>query len=602
MKQFTIVAVMSLFLFGNGYAQNDCATALPLNLNTTCVDTSDPGGGANAGDPTMDLVDGNVCNSSYSQGEDYIYSFTPSSDGDLKLELFASQNLNGLFITEGCPSTGNCIASGNTITASYLELRSCVLTANITYYIHISRSAFAVGPFCLNAEYTIPNPGTCELALPLQLDDNCMDFDTPAANSGDPTGCNQTASNACITSGFENGVDFIYSYTPTVDGDLVLDLFTDANFIGVFVTEGCPETGNCIVAETTVSATDVNARTCALYAGITYYIHLTRNSATSIGQFCMNAVFNEPNPSICSLAKTLVMDDNCVSFDTPAANSGDPSACDLTDNNVCSAPYSLGDDYIYEFIPSEDGELVLDLLTNTNFVGLLVTEGCPESGNCVVLETTVSGSSASVRTCFVEAGVAYYVHISRNSAQDFGPFCLNAQFKDPHPGTCERARTLAMDMTCFSFDSDGVNAGNTSGCDETDNNVCDVNYSNGPDYIYKLTPNLNTELTLELFAGFNFIGLMVTEGCPDTGVCVANTSTVSGTNPSIVTNLLMGQEYYIHISSNSAAGGEFCLNASTSPMVPTAGEWGILSLLLACLSIGLITLRLAWFAERTART
>ncbi len=409
-------------------------------------------------------------------------------------------------------------------------------------------------------------------------------------NVGDPSGCDQTISNSCITTGFASGDDYIYSYTPAVTGELFLDLFSNTNLLGMFVTEGCPELGNCIASGTTTTGSNLSVRTCALFEGLTYYIHITRNSASDIGSFCLNASFAEPNPSTCLLAKELVLDDNCATFDSPAPNSGDPSDCDLTDDNVCSGAFSAGDDYIYQFTPAEDGELFLDLLTNANLLGLMVTEGCPQTGNCLVVETTTTGSNPSARTCVVEAGVTYYIHISRSSAGDLGQFCLNARFEEPHPGTCARAVVLQMDMTCVDFDSLGMNAGNTDGCDQTDNNTCNAAASNGPDYIYRLTPFQDTELSLELFTDYNLIGLMVTEGCPDTGTCVASTTTATGMSVSLSAMLQMNNEYFVHVSRNGTAGGNFCLNASTNPMVPTASEWSIVCLILLLLILGLICL------------
>jgi len=253
MKQAT-VAFLVLFLFVEVHAQLTCASALPLNLDTTCIDASDPGGNANAGDPTTDLVDNNVCSSTYSQGEDYVFEFTPTTDGELLLELFASNNLMGLMVTEGCPTTGNCVAFGNSGGNTTLDLRTCFLGANVTYYVHVSRFSTSVDAFCLNASFIEPHPGTCAAAIPLQLDETCVAFDSAGANSGDPSNCDTTPSNACATSGFTTGDDYIYSYTPTVTGELFLDLFADVNLLGVFVTEGCPETGSCIASGTTTGA------------------------------------------------------------------------------------------------------------------------------------------------------------------------------------------------------------------------------------------------------------------------------------------------------------------------------------------------------------
>lgn len=597
MKRLTYVVVALMLCLIETQAQHTCASALPLQLNSTCIDENNPGGNANSGDPIFDLVDNNVCSSTFSTGEDYIYQYTPIEVGELKLELFSADNLLGIMVTEGCPTTGNCVAFKNTSTANYLELRTCELAAAVTYYIHFSRSANNVGQFCMNAAFVPPNPGSCATALPLQMDESCVMFDSPGINAGDPSECDNTAGNACASTGYIAGDDYIYSYTPTEDGELFLDLFTNTNLLGMFVTEGCPLTGTCIASGTTSSPSDLSVRTCALASGITYYIHITRNNTSDLGQFCLNARYEEPNPSTCATAKTLTIDNNCATFDSGAANSGDPSGCNQTTGNACSTSFNVGDDYIYTYTPAVDGELLLELFTDANVLGLFVTEGCPETGTCVAFETTASTSETAVRTCFVEAGLTYYVHITRNTTAPLGEFCLNARFEEPHPGTCERAKELAMDFSCVSWDSNGLNTGNTLGCDETDNNLCNVGFSNGDDYIYQITPFQDTELLLNFHYEFNLGGIHVTEGCPETGICIATETVSTQTSGALIAQLEMDKTYYIQISRSNNGGGGFCLNAQTNPMVPTSGTWGLLCLVLGSLIIGTIVLferKLEW--------
>ena len=93
MKNFTkkitqLTLVLALFSWHDSiYAQFDCATAQALVIDATCVDenTAAP----NSGDPTgNDLVDNNVCSTNYSNGDDYIFSYTPTAKTKLQLDLF----------------------------------------------------------------------------------------------------------------------------------------------------------------------------------------------------------------------------------------------------------------------------------------------------------------------------------------------------------------------------------------------------------------------------------------------------------------------------------------------------------------------------------
>jgi len=56
---------------------------------------------------------------------------------------------------------------------------------------------------------------TCATAAPLQIDANCGGTAGGAgANSGDPTGNDDTDNNVC-SSNYSNGDDFIFEYTAT---------------------------------------------------------------------------------------------------------------------------------------------------------------------------------------------------------------------------------------------------------------------------------------------------------------------------------------------------------------------------------------------------
>lgn len=192
-----------IFLFGlSSQAQFDCATAQALALDMTCIDENSPG--ANSGDPTgNDLVDGNVCSTSYSGGDDYIFSYV--GDGNaLSLELFGTNTWTGILVTEGCPTTGTCFAS-STSSASDETLLTPATTMGVTYYIQISTfpSPQSIGQFCLNAESMAPlSPPANDdcggaIALTVNTDLNCT-LITPGtiaaatASPEDPSACSGT--------------------------------------------------------------------------------------------------------------------------------------------------------------------------------------------------------------------------------------------------------------------------------------------------------------------------------------------------------------------------------------------------------------------------
>lgn len=137
-------------------AQNStCATAASLVMDTNCVGTT---GGANSGDPTgNDDTDGNLCSSSYSNGDDFIFEYTATTTDALQLDLTSSNTWSGILVTDGCPTTGTCFASA-TSSSSSKSLTTPSMSIGSTYYIHISSypSPQSPGQFCLNAALMTP--------------------------------------------------------------------------------------------------------------------------------------------------------------------------------------------------------------------------------------------------------------------------------------------------------------------------------------------------------------------------------------------------------------------------------------------------------------
>jgi hypothetical protein len=75
------------------------------------------------------------CGSAYQDGEDFMYTYTPSANQTIDITLTGTLSYTGVFITDNCPSVGsaNCIASA-TSTSGNPTLCGVSLTAGTTYY------------------------------------------------------------------------------------------------------------------------------------------------------------------------------------------------------------------------------------------------------------------------------------------------------------------------------------------------------------------------------------------------------------------------------------------------------------------------------------
>ncbi|MBL4706000.1 MAG: T9SS type A sorting domain-containing protein [Flavobacteriales bacterium] len=84
-----------------------------------------------------DYSSSSACGSSYMNGDDYIYEYSPASNTTINVTLTNTGTYVGVFITNGCPTTGSCVAS-NTNSGGNPSLNSIALIGGNTYYIIIS--------------------------------------------------------------------------------------------------------------------------------------------------------------------------------------------------------------------------------------------------------------------------------------------------------------------------------------------------------------------------------------------------------------------------------------------------------------------------------
>lgn len=117
---------------GGGGGCSNCSNptvvgSIPFNLSTTTC------GACN------DFNSLNACMSSYMNGEDYVFTYTPALNEVIDLTLSGTLTWTGIFVTDACPTTlgANCIGN-STNSLGNPVLSNVSLNAGITYYITIS--------------------------------------------------------------------------------------------------------------------------------------------------------------------------------------------------------------------------------------------------------------------------------------------------------------------------------------------------------------------------------------------------------------------------------------------------------------------------------
>lgn len=189
-------------------------TSLPFSeSNTTCCRNDD-------------YTSADACGSSYQDGEDFIYTYTPSTNETIDITLTGTLSFTGVFVTDRCPShpAANCIGSSTSSSGNPL-LCGVNLSAGTTYYIMID---------------TDPTP-------------TCTPFNIRITESTAPScGLNYSVSSIAFAPDLNNGTNislpvddrFSSSYIPIgfpfcYDGFQYTQLLVSSNAYVIFDPIGC---------------------------------------------------------------------------------------------------------------------------------------------------------------------------------------------------------------------------------------------------------------------------------------------------------------------------------------------------------------------------
>ena len=117
---------------------------------------------------------------------------------------------------------------------------------------------------------------------------------------------------------------------------------------------------------------------------------------------------------------------------TPGTDqSGDTSSFGELFSDTCLGSYDGGYDGLFSYVASEDGEsLSISLTSSNSWTGVSISEGCPSGGgSCIVSDTY--GTSFSLDSGPLTAGVTYYVHFSTWPSPDAIQYTLTSTVSPP---------------------------------------------------------------------------------------------------------------------------------------------------------------------------
>ena len=132
-----------------------------------------------------------------------------------------------------------------------------------------------VGPFAFQTAspgFTCSSPIIIPQGQPYSTTDNTVSY-------GNTTDAQQAANCTTAVGNYMTGNDVFYSYTPTEDGFIKIDMTPSTGYSGMFVYAGCENVGvNCIAGVANPQNTIRTIESLAVSAGTTYIIVLSSNS------------------------------------------------------------------------------------------------------------------------------------------------------------------------------------------------------------------------------------------------------------------------------------------------------------------------------------
>ncbi len=356
-----------------------------------------------------DYSSSDACGSSYMNGDDVVYSYTPSSNECVNIVLTNTGTYTGVFLLDGCPDDvgTSCVAS-NTQSGGNPAITNENLTAGTTYYIVISTfpspqsTAYDLDISICATEHNI---GEGDLT---QCTDDVYDTGGSAGNYGNSETLSETyCSDAgdCLSLTFnsfstESCCDDLSIYDGTSTADPLIGTYAGTTLNGVTIesSSGCLH----LVWDSDGSVTDggwdatISCGTCPTCSD-----GIQNGSETGVdcGGTC----------TACPCADVTIGSLPYSSTGNNTSTYGD----DFDSGDGCTSSYMGGDDVVYEFTPAVDTCVEITLTNTGTYVGLFVMDGCPDApGTSCIDSDTQSSGNPSLSGISLTGGTTYYFVIS----------------------------------------------------------------------------------------------------------------------------------------------------------------------------------------------
>ncbi|MDD4236886.1 MAG: hypothetical protein PHF99_12805, partial [Bacteroidales bacterium] len=300
----------------------------------------------------------------------------------------------------------------------------------------------------------------------------------------------------------------------------------------------------------------------------TYYIHYNTDAACGTAStFCTTTITcTSCGGAVCSNCSNPHLIPSGTTF--PFSHSGTTcGACNnYSSSDACGTSYMNGEDFVYEYTPSSNVNISVDLTTDASWVGVIVTQGCPDVGTCVGIPATSSGANASGGPYSLSAGVTYYFSVSTwptpNCIPSYTLTLTDGVVTPPPPNNlCANATTLPCGTTNLAGTTNGAtDIAHGTGCTMSNYGVWYTFTGDGDETTITSTAASGYDHEMAIASGS--CGSLTNISCHDSGA--------SGGTESVNFTTTLGVQYYVyiaHYSSGSTTTGNFTISRSCGNVI-----------------------------------
>ena len=509
-------------------ANDNCSGAISLTSNATCVNITG-------------TLDQSTTSTGFAAGcapggthYDVWYSFVAVSTTETVTisNLGANINNSAIQLYSGTCGSLTSLACGTTF------ITQGSLTIGNTYYVRVSNvgsNPAGAGNFDICVTHTAPANDECAGAITLTSGSSCIN------TSGTLVGATYSTI-ASIGCGTADRNDVWYSFVAASANTTITLSSLGNSRLQIF-------SGSC-GALTSVACGTTSIASTTLTPGATYYVRVYADPNTLTGTFNICVTHAAPVNDECASAITLSSYTSCVNtagtLNLSTANGSTPGGC------------AAGTYYDVWYTFTGNG-----LAQTVTLSGLGVNVANPQvqifSGTCAALTSRACGTTSATYTTTL--GTTYYVRVANINADPSGTgTASNFNICLTHPGLandqCQGAISISSTTGC------SYTAGTLVGATYTAFTNC--NYSE-VDAWYSFVAQSPIP-TITITGSVGRIQVQIYSGTCGALTCIGGTTGNTEPKTYNATNLVIGQTYYVRVTTNNGTTPTFSL-CITDPIV-----------------------------------